>query len=696
MARSAIPRFGFLSVCVLTTLMPHGYCAVEGDAADATKVATSDKEREQSQDQLRRRDSVSVRATPDLTGPGPNGEFVLDRADMRNLGTVLADDPLRAVQALPGVNSNNDFEARFSLRGAGFDRIGIYLDGILLHSPVHGLEGTDLSGSAGIFQASSIREMRLYGDAYPEKFADSSAAALDVSLRDGDSDRYHVRMNGNLAGSSLEIDGPLGKACTSIGGFRKTYIQYLLAKTLTDPSMAFGIQDAQGRLNCRVSSSSSVFLDLIDSHTDLDRRTIAEQLGDNALMRAAQRTRILNAGWVFNPVERVGVTTHVAWMNDSFNDQNPSNAPLGDGSWHEWTANSNLLWMWSADHPLEAGISIRLRSAAGFTQNYDTVQNFDQVDAYRGSDLMSGGYLGQGWTFWKDRVHISGSGRWDHDSRNGATTFAPQAGASFRAAQSLEFTLGIGEYRQMPDITQLASALGGTRLRPMRSTHANAGLEYRLGSNTRLRLAAWERRDGDLLFQPFFEPRLIAGTVFFPPGAPLYENSLSGRGRGYEIYLQRNLSKHVSGWISYANGRTIMHDSVTDQSFAADQDQRHSVNGNVNYAFSRTLDVSSRLTYGSGMPVPGFLTTINGEYYLASQRNSARLPPYLRLDFRVNKTWRHGNWNTRLFAEVLNATNRANVRFGSLDWYSPVNGRAEVTTDTMFPILPNAGIEIER
>jgi hypothetical protein len=41
------------------------------------------------------------------------------------------------VQSLPGITSNNDFEARFSLRGADFSRIGLYLDGILLHEPFH-------------------------------------------------------------------------------------------------------------------------------------------------------------------------------------------------------------------------------------------------------------------------------------------------------------------------------------------------------------------------------------------------------------------------------------------------------------------------------------------------------------------------------------------------------------------------------
>ncbi len=35
--------------------------------------------------------------------------LVLSGNDAKNLASVLADDPLRAVQGLPGVSSNNDF-----------------------------------------------------------------------------------------------------------------------------------------------------------------------------------------------------------------------------------------------------------------------------------------------------------------------------------------------------------------------------------------------------------------------------------------------------------------------------------------------------------------------------------------------------------------------------------------------------------
>ena len=90
----------------------------------------------------------SIRPIPWRYRPAPSNRrtrtpsaLVLAGNDAKNLASVLADDPLRAVQGLPGVTSNNDFDARFAVRGAGFSQIGLYLDGVLLHQPFHMVQG---------------------------------------------------------------------------------------------------------------------------------------------------------------------------------------------------------------------------------------------------------------------------------------------------------------------------------------------------------------------------------------------------------------------------------------------------------------------------------------------------------------------------------------------------------------------------
>ncbi|MBV9308773.1 MAG: TonB-dependent receptor, partial [Acidobacteriaceae bacterium] len=254
-------------------------------------------------DAFRRVDTVSVQAGSlfDPTGDDAIDRFSLTGNDIKNLGTVLADDPLRAVQAIPGVSSNDDFEARFSVRGADPNRVGIYLDDIQLHQAVHTLEGTTTSGSNSIFNANLIQGVNLYDGAAPSRFGNSSAGALDMQMRDGNRDDYSFRIVANFAYTGLMAEGPFGKfqRCSWISGFRKSYLQYLLQQTSTDPSMSFGFQDLQGRLVCKVNPQNTFSLDVMEGDTGLDLSSRRVTLGPNSLMMARQKFTIANLGWQF-------------------------------------------------------------------------------------------------------------------------------------------------------------------------------------------------------------------------------------------------------------------------------------------------------------------------------------------------------------------------------------------------------------
>ena len=161
---------------------------------------------------FRRTETVVVEAGPFETARQDSPDtLVLAGNDAKNLASVLADDPLRAVQGLPGVSSNNDFDARFSLRGADYSRIGLYLDGILLHSPFHMLEGQNFNGSGTAFNGDMVEELELHEGAYPVRFEDRSAGALEVHTRDGDRNADTFRATASASNAGVMAEGPLGK-----------------------------------------------------------------------------------------------------------------------------------------------------------------------------------------------------------------------------------------------------------------------------------------------------------------------------------------------------------------------------------------------------------------------------------------------------------------------------------------------------
>ena len=623
----------------------------------------------------------------------------MSATDMENLASVLADDPLRAVQALPGVTSNDDFEAQFSLRGEDFGRVGIYLDGVLLHDALHSLQGTDLSGSASVFDASLIQGIELYTDARPEALADTSGAALSVQMRQGDYDRYSFQVTANLAGAGFSAGGPLGRVekCSWIAGFRKTYLQYILANILTDPSMAFGLTDGEGQLSCVVNAKNAVSLELVDSYTDLNRTALKKTLGANDVMLVGQHATATNLSWTYAPDEKTVMISHAAWMDDKFNAQNPATEPLGNGSYNEWAFKSNVTRALASSDSLSIGGSYRFMHDGGFAETYDSVRSIELLDLYHGSDTLAGGYIENSWAALPNRLRLTAGGRWERSSTDGVSTYSPQAGFAWRLAGALQMEAGWGQYIQYPTASIFGSNLGSVNLLPMRSTQASVALEERLFSKISVRAEFYDRQDRDLLYQPYADPRVINGAVFIPPVNPRYENSLRGYGRGVEVSLRRSTSKGLTGWLSYAYGRSEMRDGVTGDKFASDFDQRHTVNAYASYAIRPSVNISARWTYGSGFPVSGFLTAVGPpaleNFYLTDQRNTQRIGPYQRLDLRVNKTWSHeSRRKTTLYAEVTNLTDKDNYRFGSLDAYNVSNRATYVTVDQMFPILPSAGV----
>jgi len=114
------------------------------------RVVISDASRElellMTPDGLSQKDSVEVREGPfEPAYSSSPSERTLSSAELRNLAGVIANDPLRAVQSLPGVASSNDFTASFAVRGASFQRVGIYLDGVLMNNPLHSTQGQQAS-----------------------------------------------------------------------------------------------------------------------------------------------------------------------------------------------------------------------------------------------------------------------------------------------------------------------------------------------------------------------------------------------------------------------------------------------------------------------------------------------------------------------------------------------------------------------
>jgi hypothetical protein len=188
-------------------------------------------------------------------------------------------------------------------------------------------------------------------------------------MRDGNRDDYSYRIFANFASAGVVAEGPIPRfrRCSWIGAYRKSYLQYLLQQTLSDPSMAFGISDGQGRFSCDVSPKNALTLELIDSYSNLDRSSVRSNFGENSLMLTHQRFAIANLGWRYTPDDKLLIASNAAWMQENFHNENSDQQALGAGNYREWALNTNVTWMWNPQSPLNAGISLRKIRDAGLS-----------------------------------------------------------------------------------------------------------------------------------------------------------------------------------------------------------------------------------------------------------------------------------------------------------------------------------------
>ncbi len=655
-----------------------------------------------SPDTFRQTDTVEVTAGPfDLARQDSPSTLALSGNDAKNLASVLADDPLRAVQSLPGVSSNDDFEARFSLRGADFSRIGLYFDGILLHMPLHTVEGTQQTGSGSAFNGDMVEDLELYEGAWPQRFQDRTAGVLDIHTRDGSRTGTSIRAAASVSNAGVIAEGPLGSARRGswLVSARKGYLQYILARTMstTIPSLVFGMEDVQGRLAYDLTARNTLDLDVLESYSDLDRSGAKSSLGINSLMGAGYHYTFGNMTWRYTPGGKLVVTNHAAWMREKFDDTSPANSPLAGGHYGEWVWDANATWLWSAASSLDAGWSVRKLHDSGYSNQFLSTTPFVRLLTHDdGTAVHEGGYAQQSWTLASGHLHFSVGARWDHHSYDGVSAVSPFASAQFLLTRSTRVQLGWGQYVQFPELSDLASTIGGRRLLPMRATHAIGAVEQRLGERTRMRVEYYEREDRDLIDQPFYDPRILNNKVFVPALNPPLYNSGRGYARGFEFLAERRSANRLTGWVSYAYGVTRQRDGVEGISYPSDWDQRHTINVFAGYRVKPTVNLSVRWMYGSGFPYPGFLRMQSGLYYLTAAKNQLRFDPYQRLDWRINKSWTKAKYKLTLYGEVVNLTNRTNYRFDSLNSYNTKTGQINITLDRLFPILPSAGFVFER
>jgi outer membrane cobalamin receptor len=625
-------------------------------------------------------------------------EQTLNKRELQATSSILLSDPIRAAQALPGVGSNDDFRSEFSVRGAGFDRVGVWLDGVLTDNFVHTVAGGyPDTGSLSVINSDAINSVSLLSGGSPANFGNRTAAVLDLDSRDGNRVKPSGRIAAALSGISGIVDGPIssGKGSYLIAA-RKSYIGYLVRRINDQNEFAnnppvLGFADVQGKLLYDLSERNQLGVSAIFGNFDYDRNRDRELLFVNSVFRGDSHNSLFNAHWNFTPNPQVFWQTRFFAQKTSFKNVNRDELILNDGDRSQYGIRSDVSFQLPRSNRLEAGLYVRSLNVNSVSQRFSFANVPFDFGSFDQDGIEQAYYAQDTWKNERWRLQFTGGLRVEHSEITSQTLNSPRASLSWSINEHWRVHAMVGRYYQFPDFEQIFGRLGSRSLRAERATNVSGGVEALVGDRVRVSFEVFNREDANLFFS-LSEPRLDGGFVSF--GEFPFRNSLDGHARGFELTLQRRSANKLAGWISYSYLRTKLTDSQTGLSFVADNEQRHLLNTYASYRFTDTWNLSSVFRFGSGPPIPGFFRQAGDIFFLSDRRNEVRVPDYARLDVRVSKAFLFKRWKLTATGEVLNLLNRNNLRYAGFDNFD-LSGRVFGQLDRVLPILPSAGVVIE-
>lgn len=626
------------------------------------------------------RAAVTVVASPfEDVEPVTAVEHTLNKTEIQAMGTNVFADPLRSVQAMPGITVADDKRGEISIRGAGFSQVGIQMDGVLLEGFLHQLSGDDLSNgrdraTVSVLSTDRIASVSVLTGPMPASQGLATAGMVNLFTRDGSRDRTHFRLStGIQLGTSFVLDGPIGRRASYLIGGRGSALEYIGRATSDEVRAKGGVlfEDGQAKLVVDASVRHRLSMSLVGGRFRADDPKRDPLFGRNTVSKGDSFNGAAIATWDWTVSPKLFARTRLFRLRTNLRARNLESILLARfpasqyGGRQDWSFNAGR-------HRAEFGVYVRSMHGEQSVNAFLGPQiQPTPVDFFRG-DTTQKSYYAQDTIAITEGVHLTLGGRAESDRLTSRTHFLPRASFSWRLGAAGTFRAGFAQHGQFPAFSDLLGRFGNRTLTAPRATHYSASLEHPFGERARLLLEVFRREDRNQIWT-LSEPRVVAGRVREDPALPL--NSASGTADGFEVMLQRRSGNRFSGWMSYGYLRTRYRESVSGLRFPSDLDQRHSLNAFAVYRLSGSWTLNSVWRRGSGQPYAGFIRRAPDGFFLDSERNALRLRAYDRWDLRVSKTMRWKRALITLSAEALNVLNHGNLDFYGVERYDSRTGR---------------------
>ncbi len=636
-------------------------------------------------------------------------------------------DVLKTIQLLPGVQSANEGNGGFYVRGGGPDQNLVLLDGATIYNASH------LLGFFSVFSADAIKNVNLIKGGMPAQYGGRLSSVLDISMKEGNNKTYHVEGGIGTIATRLTVEGPIvkDKASFIISG-RRTYIDVLMKPFVSKNAKAYGsgyyFYDLTAKVNYRFSDKDRLFL---SGYFGKDVFNFARQDRDfNINIPWGNSMGTLRWNHLFNKKLFFNLTGVVSDYNFSFGaEQNNFEFKMFSGI-RDYTIKTDFTWFAYAKHKIKFGTEyIRheftptsVTGKVGET-NFDSgkinKQYANDMSLYISDDFEWNENLS--FNFGLRATYYQNVGPYDRFVKNQqeeiTDTVHYGAGDVIAAYPNVEPRFSVryilnrstslkAAYTQNYQYVHLANVAAATlptdvwvssteKIKPQKSIQYSFGLFKNFKDNLFETSVEFYYKDMDNLIE-YQDGKTPSDDVGDNPD----NNFTFGTGNSYgmELFIKKRFGK-FNGWIGYTLSKTtrFFPEINNGNPFPAKYDRRHDLSIVLTYVLNNKLTFSAVFVYASGntttMPKSRYL--IDGRFVVEyGPRNSFRMASYHRADISI--TWTPGADKNRKYKSswnfsVYNVYNHYNPYFIYFDETGSLAGgdlQVQAKQVSLFPILP--------
>ncbi|HCL83152.1 MAG TPA: TonB-dependent receptor [Chitinophagaceae bacterium] len=654
------------------------------------------------------------------------GKINLSMAQVKSLPVLFGEvDIMKTLQLLPGVSNAGEGNTGLYVRGGGPDQNLIMLDDAIVYNTGH------LFGFFSIFNGDAIKNTTLIKGSMPAQYGGRLSSVLDISMKEGNMNKFEVDGGLGLLASRLSVQGPLIKHKASfIVSYRRTYVDLLVSPFIKKSSSFYGsgyyFYDLNAKVNFQFSEKDRIYLsgyfgrDVFDFNNS--RRSFSTDIP------WGNSTATLRWNHVFN--RRLFANTTLLY-NDyrfAFNGAQDNFALNLSSGIHDLSAKTDFDYYLNPKHKVRFG---GIYTYHTFTPNILTGHQDSVVFTPNNSNIKyareAAVYIQDDWQV-SERIDISMGLRWSGFQQVGPYTIyqsdangnktdsthygrgqniitygGPEPRFTFRYLLNEQTSLKASVSRNLQYI-HLVSNAGTTlptdlwvpstyRVKPQASWLYAAGLFKNFRDNmfeTSVELY-YKQMQNQIEYKEGYTPSLSDPENSFVFG--------KGWSYGAEWFINKTKGRWT-GWIGYTLSWTWRQfpDLNNGLKFPAKYDRRHDLSVVNTYELNQRWKISAVFVFASGnatsYPEKFYLIegTLTQDY---SRINQYRLPAYNRLDLAATYTPKHKiskKLHSSWVFSIYNVYSRLNPYFIYFDQTgSAYDGTLQVQAKkvSLFPILPS-------